>query len=101
MIPHTYRDVQEAVPYNPSYGVNCNVEDVSRSYLHNLAGAHFPMPLKIRVFLDFYHLFLYNFNDYFPHRETCFDMAYSRDNGNKEERVSLSTGWIFIGNPGK
>ena len=21
---HTYRDVQEAVPYNPSYGVNCN-----------------------------------------------------------------------------
>ena len=24
MILHTYRDVQEAVPYNPSYGVNCN-----------------------------------------------------------------------------
>ena len=25
MILHTYRDVQEAVPYSPSYGVNCNV----------------------------------------------------------------------------
>ena len=48
MILHTYRDVQEAVPYNPSYGVNCNCGEVT---VHTQVWIRSAI---VRIWLNFY-----------------------------------------------